>query len=99
VTDVTQPERTRLAWGRTALDLLIVSALFWRWTPTAGRLTLLPFAISAAFAVAISVAQQRRYRRTPLERTRADDTIASVLLTAAAVVSLAVMALVAIATV
>lgn len=99
MTTESQPERTRLAWGRTALALLVVSALFWRWAPTKGWLALLPIAVSILFAVAISIAQQRRYTRTPLAETRADRAIPSVLLTCAAVVALVVMALVAILTV
>ncbi|MFD1858395.1 DUF202 domain-containing protein [Aeromicrobium camelliae] len=95
----TQPERTRLAWGRTALSLLIVGALFLRWAPTAGPLVLAPVVVSAAFAFAISTAQRKRYTTQTLERENADRAVASIILTTAGVAVLAIFALIAVATI
>ena len=57
-----QPERTTLAWGRTMLALVTVSAIFLRWLPHHGFPILLLFAVSAAAAAAIYFTQRRRYR-------------------------------------
>lgn len=95
----TQPERTRLAWGRTALSLLIVGALFLRWAPTAGPLVFAPVAASAVFALAIVTSQQRRYRTHTLDRENADRAAPSVVLTTAGVVVLAVFAIIAVITI
>jgi uncharacterized membrane protein YfcA len=56
-----QPERTTLAWGRTMLALVTVSAIFLRWLPHHGWPILLLFAVSAAAAAAIYFTQRRRY--------------------------------------
>ncbi|RLV57425.1 DUF202 domain-containing protein [Aeromicrobium phragmitis] len=93
----TQPERTRLAWGRTALSLLVVSALFLRWAPDAGVLVLAPVIVSGAFALAIVTAQQRRYSTQTLERASADRAAPSIVVTTAGVAVLAAFAIVAVA--
>ena len=59
-----QPERTSLAWGRTLLTMLTVSALFLRWLPYHGVFVGVPVAISLATALGIWTTQQRRYRRS-----------------------------------
>lgn len=56
-----QPERTTLAWGRTMLALVTVSAIFLRWLPHHGFPILLLFAVSAGAAAAIYLTQRRRY--------------------------------------
>ncbi|GAC1491462.1 MAG: hypothetical protein NVS2B15_10790 [Pseudarthrobacter sp.] len=56
-----QPERTTLAWGRTMMALVTVSAIFLRWLPHHGFPILLLFAVSAAAAAAIYFTQRRRY--------------------------------------
>ena len=85
-----QPERTTLAWGRTVLALVTVSAIFLRWLPRHGLPILLLFAVSAAAALAIYVTQQRRYsaRSRGLSRERVDADITAVLWTAFAGVAL-----------
>uniref|UniRef100_UPI0025D17871 DUF202 domain-containing protein n=1 Tax=uncultured Aeromicrobium sp. TaxID=337820 RepID=UPI0025D17871 len=70
----TQPERTRLAWSRTALALLVVGALFLRWLP-AGLVALIPMAASTVIAAGIVGAQHRRYRLQTLDDTSADTVV------------------------
>ncbi|MGC1208680.1 MAG: DUF202 domain-containing protein [Ornithinimicrobium sp.] len=58
-----QPERTAMAWSRTALACCVVSAFTIRWLPVyGGGLLVLP-ALTLVSAVAISVTQQHRIRR------------------------------------
>ncbi|OUZ12390.1 hypothetical protein BHE97_01315 [Aeromicrobium sp. PE09-221] len=92
MTAETQPERTTLAWSRTTLALLMVSALFLRWLPTAGWIAILPVVVSALFALAIVTA--RRREPMPLIETAADLAIARITLTTFATALLAVTALV-----
>jgi uncharacterized membrane protein YidH (DUF202 family) len=56
-----QPERTSLAWGRTMLALVTVSAIFLRWLPQHGLPILLLFAVATAAAAGIYFTQRRRY--------------------------------------
>lgn len=56
-----QPERTTLAWGRTMLALVTVSAIFLKWLPHHGLPILLPFTIATGAAATIYVTQRRRY--------------------------------------
>ncbi len=56
-----QPERTTLAWGRTMMALVTVSAIFLRWLPQHGFPILLLFAVSAGAAATIYATQRRRY--------------------------------------
>lgn len=93
----TQPERTRLAWSRTALALLIVGALFLRWLPEAGLLALIPVVASTVIAAGIVGAQHRRYPPQALDDTSADTVVVSVLLTTAGVALLGGTAMIAIA--
>ncbi|WP_285251106.1 DUF202 domain-containing protein [Pseudarthrobacter sp. fls2-241-R2A-168] len=85
-----QPERTTLAWGRTVLALVTVSAIFLRWLPRHGLPILLLFAVSAAAALAIYATQRRRYtaRSRGLSKERLDADITAVLWTAFAGVAL-----------
>ncbi|HJW00923.1 MAG TPA: DUF202 domain-containing protein [Arthrobacter sp.] len=57
-----QPERTTLAWGRTMMALVTVSAIFLRWLPRHGLPILMLFGVSAATAAAIYFTQRQRYR-------------------------------------
>jgi Domain of unknown function (DUF202) len=59
-----QPERTSLAWGRTMMALVTVSAIFLRRLPHHGLPILLLFAVSATAAGAIYLTQRRRYSAT-----------------------------------
>lgn len=59
-----QPERTSLAWGRTLLTMITVSALFLRWMPYHGSFVAVLVALSLATALAIWTTQQRRYTRS-----------------------------------
>lgn len=56
-----QPERTTLAWGRTMLALVTVSAIFLRWLPHHGLPILLLFAVATGATTAIYFTQRCRY--------------------------------------
>lgn len=56
-----QPERTSLAWGRTMLSLITVSAVFLRWLPHHGLPILALFTMSSAASAAIYLTQRQRY--------------------------------------
>lgn len=85
-----QPERTSLAWGRTMMALVTVSAIFLRWLPVHGLPILLLFAVSAGAALAIYLTQRRRYRTSSrgIFQENVDADITSVLWTALAGVAL-----------
>ncbi len=85
-----QPERTTLAWGRTMLALVTVSAIFLRWLPVHGLPILFLFAVSAGAAAAIYFTQRRRYSASSVGITRemADADTTAVLWTAFAGVAL-----------
>jgi len=57
-----QPERTAMAWARTALACCIVSAFMLRWLSFYGAAVLIVPAVTLLAAVVISVTQQRRIR-------------------------------------
>lgn len=73
-----QPERTVMAWGRTLLALLTVSAVFLRWLPTHGLFVLALICTAVAAAACIFGTQRRRYRHSShgvsAEQIRADVT-------------------------
>jgi uncharacterized membrane protein YfcA len=85
-----QPERTTLAWGRTMMALVTVSAIFLRWLPAHGLPILLLFAVSAGAAAAIYFTQRRRYGASSrgIARENVDADITAVLWTACAGVAL-----------
>ncbi|MDQ0632483.1 putative membrane protein YfcA [Arthrobacter pascens] len=79
-----QPERTTLAWGRTMMTLVTVSALFLRWLPHHGLPILMLFAVSTTAAGAIYLTQRRRYRASTqgITRENVDADTSAVLWTA-----------------
>ncbi|TSD64366.1 DUF202 domain-containing protein [Aeromicrobium piscarium] len=94
MTAETQPERTTLAWSRTSLALLVVSALFLRWLPSAGWIAVLPVLVSGLFALAITTT--RRAGPVPLVDTAADLAVSRILLTSLATGILALTAAIAV---
>lgn len=58
-----QPERTALAWGRTALAMVVASATFLRWMPTHGWFAGTLVVLTLITATAIHLTQKSRYRR------------------------------------
>lgn len=85
-----QPERTTLAWGRTMLALVTVSAIFLRWLPHHGLPVLLLFAVSSAAAASIYFTQRRRYSASAhgIDRENVDADTSAVLWTAFAGIAL-----------
>lgn len=85
-----QPERTSLAWGRTMMALVTVSAIFLRWLPSHGLPILLLFAVSSGAALAIYGTQRRRYRASSrgIDEENTDADVTSVLWTGFAAVVL-----------
>lgn len=61
-----QPERTLLAWRRTLLSLLAVSALFLRWIPHHGRFAVGLMVLTLLAVALIWLGQWRRYRISSL---------------------------------
>lgn len=90
-----QPERTSLAWGRTLLTLISVSALFLRWMPYHGAFVGTLLAISLLTAAAIWLTQQRRYLRSAsgLETGRIHADVASAMWMGASVCALGALGL------
>lgn len=56
-----QPERTDLAWRRTALTLVTAACIFLRWMPLHGWFTGTLVAASLLAALGIVATQRRRY--------------------------------------
>lgn len=85
-----QPERTSLAWGRTMMALVTVSAIFLRWLPHHGLPILLLFAVSTTAAGVIYFTQRRRYSTSTAGITHetVDADTSAVLWTASASVAL-----------
>ena len=85
-----QPERTTLAWGRTMMALVTVSAIFLRWLSHYGLPILVLFGVSAGGAAAIYLTQRRRYLASShgIVHERADADAPAVLWTAVAGIAL-----------
>lgn len=85
-----QPERTTLAWGRTMMALVTVSAIFLRWLPHHGLPILMLFAVSATAAAAIYITQRHRYRTSArgITQESVDADTSAVLWTATVAVAL-----------
>ncbi|MHB0853209.1 DUF202 domain-containing protein [Stutzerimonas nitrititolerans] len=90
-----QPERSSLAWGRTLLTLISVSALFLRWMPYHGAFVGTLLSISLLTAGAIWLTQRRRYLRSAsgLETGRIRADLASVMWLSTAVCVLGALGL------
>lgn len=90
-----QPERTSLAWGRTLLTMIAVSALFLRWMPYHGTFVGMLLAVSLITALCIWATQQRRYARSAsgLKSGRIHADAASILWLGASVFVLGVLGL------
>ncbi|WP_222911893.1 DUF202 domain-containing protein [Pseudomonas sp. DNDY-54] len=90
-----QPERTSLAWSRTLLTLLTVSALFLRWMPYHGAFVGALVALSLMTALGIWTTQQRRYMRNAsgLKSGRMQADVVSVFWLGASVAVLAALGL------
>ncbi len=58
-----QPERTAMAWSRTWLALVVVSAVFLRWLPYYGEALLALPLLTMLAALVIVLSQRRRTRR------------------------------------
>lgn len=88
-----QPERTTLAWGRTMLALVTVSAIFLRWLPHHGLPILTLFAVAVTAAAAIYLTQRRRYRSSSygILQEKVNAEISAVLWTALAGVVLGIL--------
>ena len=56
-----QPERTSLAWTRTALAMSLCSMILVRWAWVYGPWVLALIVVLAAMALGIHLSQQRRY--------------------------------------
>src|SRR5699024_5772246 len=57
-----QPERTSLAWTRTSISCLVVSAICLRWSPHYGAVAVAPALVAVVMALWIGVRQRHRYR-------------------------------------
>ena len=88
-----QPERTTLAWGRTMMALVTVSAIFLRWLPHHGLPILALFAVAVAAATIIYLTQGRRYSASAhgISQERVNANISGVLWTAFAGITLGIL--------
>jgi putative membrane protein len=88
-----QPERTALAWRRTALAMGVGSIAALRVFPLAfGAWALIPAGIAVAIAVAVFVLAQLRYRRNHRALTGQRDADAPVVLAGGGMVAIAAVA-------
>ncbi|MGX5358368.1 DUF202 domain-containing protein [Kocuria sp. KH4] len=85
-----QPERTTMAWGRTLLSFVVVSALFLRWLPQHGPFVLVLLGLAVLTAGSIYLTQRPRYARSArgIAREESAPEAGAVLATALAVVAL-----------
>jgi uncharacterized membrane protein YidH (DUF202 family) len=91
-----QPERTTLAWGRTALALFAAGLLFLRWLPYYGPWILLLIVLTGSLAVGIYLTQRRRYssRVTGIAAERFPADVHAILWTSGAVLLTGVLSLI-----
>lgn len=82
-----------MAWARTLLALVVVSALFLRWLPQHGTAVLVLFGLAVVTAGAIYLTQRSRYARSArgIDQERSDPGAGPVLGTSTAVVVLAAL--------
>lgn len=88
-----QPERTELAWRRTALSLVVAATIFLRWMPHHGWIAGPLVAASTITALAITSSHKRRLHRAThgIIRGVTIPDLASTAALAAAVVVLAAL--------
>jgi uncharacterized membrane protein YidH (DUF202 family) len=88
-----QPERTDLAWGRTALALVVAAAVFLRWMPHHGWFTATLVVAGVLTALAIGITRKRRLHRAidGINREASSPGISAVAAMAGSVVSFAVL--------
>ncbi|QEE61425.1 DUF202 domain-containing protein [Salinibacterium sp. dk2585] len=93
--DGLQPERTALAWSRTAVSFLVAAAIMLRWTPHFGAALVAPLALCTAIGVVIVMSQRRRYTRQSLGivQARTQASVGNVVLVSALVTLLGAGAL------
>ena len=79
-----------MAWARTLLSLVVVSALFLRWLPQHGPFVLVLFGLTVLTAAAVHLTQRPRYVRGArrIAAERAAPELGAVLATSAAVLVL-----------
>ncbi|KLU11068.1 MULTISPECIES: DUF202 domain-containing protein [unclassified Kocuria] len=85
-----QPERTTMAWGRTLMSFVVVSAVFLRWLPQHGPFVLVLFGLAVLTAGSIYLTQRPRYARSArgISREESAPEAGAVLATALAVLVL-----------
>ncbi|MFI7483173.1 DUF202 domain-containing protein [Kocuria sp. M1R5S2] len=85
-----QPERTTMAWTRTLMAFVVVSAVFLRWLPHHGPFVLVLFGGSVLTAGAIYLSQRPRYARSSrgIAQDESAPEVGAVIATSTAVVAL-----------
>ncbi|MFC7849978.1 DUF202 domain-containing protein [Arthrobacter sp. NPDC057388] len=93
-----QPERTDLAWGRTALALVVSAAIFLRWLPHHGWFVSVLIAAATISAWTTHLTRKRRFRRAVqgINRGQVPPDTASAATLAASVIVLALLGIYAV---
>lgn len=93
-----QPERTSLAWSRTAWSLAVTSAIFIHWSLRFGPAVFLMVVVALGAALMIGGTRQRRYNRwvRGIVREQVEPQIVPVLLLTATSTLLGVLGLIVI---
>lgn len=88
-----QPERTTLAWSRTALSMLVAASTFLRWLPHHGWFVETLVAAALITSVALHFTHEHRFHRAVhgINEKQATLDIASTLTLAASVVLLSIL--------
>ena len=91
-----QPERTALAWRRTALAMAVGSLVALRvFPPSLGLWAVVPASIAFAIAVAVFIAAELRYRRNHRELVAERTSESRVVLAGGALIALVAAAVLA----
>lgn len=79
-----------MAWGRTLMSFVVVSAVFLRWLPHHGPFVLVLFGLAVLVATAIYLTQRPRYVRSArgIVMERVTPEVGAVLATAVAMLAL-----------
>lgn len=79
-----------MAWARTLMAFVVVSAVFLRWLPHHGPFVLVLFGLAVLAAGTIYLSQRARYARscTGISQEESTPELSAVLATSAAVVAL-----------